>query len=88
MQAHIKITGGVKGVGFRVGVVEQARMLNLKGWTKNVHNGVEILCQGEEENVKKMVMWCQRGPILASVEDVQVEYIKKTDFFPDFKIVM
>ncbi len=56
------IYGKVQGVFYR-----------SSGWIKNLPDGrVEAFAQGEKEQLKKFVEWCQVGPKGASVIDVTV----------------
>ena len=51
---------------------------------------VQIIAQGDEENIKQLVHWCHIGPLLAVVDEVRVEdlEIKKfTNFKQSGKII-
>ena len=69
---NIHVNGIVQGVGFRPFVYRLAKELNLRGWVKNLSDGVEIHIEGE-----KVEIFCQRllkeKPPLA-----QIYSIKKT----------
>ncbi|MEM2918950.1 MAG: acylphosphatase [Candidatus Altiarchaeota archaeon] len=86
--AHIFVSGIVQGVFFRANTKEKAKELNLKGWVKNLPDGrVEILAEGDEEKIQKLIDWCWKGPELAKVEDVIVSYKKFSGKFEDFEIL-
>ena len=71
---HIFVSGRVQGVTFRASTRRKAQELGVGGWVKNLPDGrVEAVFEGDEEDVKKMVEWCHKGPRLARVEDVEVE---------------
>lgn len=72
-EIHILISGKVQGVGFRYATLEMAQGLGLHGWVRNNPTGeVEILAQGESEQISDFFKWCQHGPALASVKVVNV----------------
>ena len=51
-----------------------ANKLNLTGWVRNLRNGdVEVIVEGSEAEVKKLIVWCHRGPTSAYVSEVRVE---------------
>jgi acylphosphatase len=37
---------------------------------------VEAAFEGDRERVESMVAWCRKGPALAEVEDVQVDWVE------------
>ncbi len=74
-RAHVRIYGKVQGVWFRAHTKEMAEKLDIKGWVRNVPDGsVEAVFEGDDEKVEKIIKWCHRGPPLARVERVEVEY--------------
>ena len=67
--------GRVQGVFFRAETQDRARSLGLAGWVRNANDGsVEAVLEGERERVDTLLRWCRRGPALAEVEDVEVEW--------------
>jgi acylphosphatase len=75
VRAHVKVAGRVQGVFFRAETRDRARSLGLSGWVSNAPDGsVEASFEGPAERVRSMVDWCRRGPALAAVEDVAVEW--------------
>ncbi|HEX2292210.1 MAG TPA: acylphosphatase [Gaiellaceae bacterium] len=69
------IKGRVQGVFFRAETAERARSLGLAGWVRNNRDGtVEAVFEGDREQIESVLRWCGRGPALASVEDVAVEW--------------
>lgn len=77
---HIIIEGTVQGVGFRQFVKYKAKKLNITGWVKNLPDGrVEALIEGSPENVRKMVDVCKRGPFLAHVKKIDVNWNHKPE---------
>ncbi len=77
----IIIKGKVQGVFFRKFVYDNASSLDLKGYVKNLNNGdVEVVAKGSEENIKKLIELCRKGPSGASVYDVIVNNIENEEF--------
>lgn len=85
----LKIYGSVQGVAFRWGVEELAKKLGLVGYVKNLSDGtVEIIAEGEEEALKKLLEYCRIGPRWARVERVGEEWMAIDSLgFSEFKIV-
>ena len=74
-QVRLKIHGRVQGVFFRHSVKERAEELALVGWVRNADdNTVEVLAEGDEAALKKLLEWCRVGPPLAEVERVEEEW--------------
>jgi len=56
VRAHLLISGRVQGVAFRYYTQDIAQSLEIKGWVRNCWDGkVEIVVEGEEEKVKKLI---------------------------------
>lgn len=73
--AHVLISGLVQGIGFRHFVRSLAQELGLRGWVRNtLDNKVEAFFVGEENKIKKAIEACKKGPFLAEVEDVAVDW--------------
>jgi len=64
----------VQGVFFRATARDVARRLGVKGWVRNRWDGkVELILEGNEDAVNKMVDWCHQGPPGALVTRVEVK---------------
>ncbi|AYC32168.1 acylphosphatase [Pseudomonas cavernae] len=71
---HGYVSGRVQGVSFRQYTEEQAERLELDGWVRNLPDGrVEVLFEGEEDAVRELAAWLERGPASARVEAVALE---------------
>lgn len=72
-KVRLIISGRVQGVGFRFWVKGKVKELGLNGWVRNLETGqVEVVLEGEESLVKKMVCKCKQGPMLARVDKMEV----------------
>ena len=61
----ILISGRVQGVFFRDFVKQQADKLNIKGFSRNIaDNFLEIMAQGDEKSLKKLISKVKTGPNL------------------------
>ncbi len=74
-QFHGFVTGRVQGVGFRWFVIQQARKLNLNGWTRNLHDGrVEVLAEGPKQDLDTLIDYLYQGPSYSIVRSVDVDW--------------
>lgn len=72
IRKHLFISGKVQGVTFRASTKRRARKIGVDGWVKNLSDGrVEIVVEGREEDVERLVGWCHTGPRLANIEKVE-----------------
>jgi acylphosphatase len=86
-QVHLFVRGRVQGVYFRASAQREARRLGLTGWVKNRADGaVEVLAEGDEEEIKELIGWANRGPGAARVDNVDVRWRSFTGDYPDFRI--
>ena len=87
VRAHLLISGRVQGVGFRWAVEDAARDEGVTGWVRNLPDGcVEVVFEGEETQVRRMVAFCRRGPAAARVDDLQATCEEYTGEFEGFSI--
>lgn len=86
---HVWIKGRVQGVCFRAYTQEKAEELHLTGWVKNLLDGrVEAVFEGEEDDVREMVKWCDRGPSYAHVTEVTAVEEEFRGEFKRFSLVI
>ena len=72
-RAHLFVSGRVQGVFFRAETQRAAKALKLTGWVRNLEDGgVEVLIEGEDAPVDKMIAWCKTGPPAARVDRLDV----------------
>jgi acylphosphatase len=71
-RVRLIIEGRVQGVWFRESTRKEAERLGVHGWVRNMREGtVEVVAEGPEENVRKLVDWCHHGPPSARVTRVR-----------------
>jgi acylphosphatase len=74
-RVHCIVHGRVQGVAFRAATQRQAQQLGVHGWVRNRPDGtVELLAEGEQVSVQRLVDWCHGGPTGARVTQVQVDW--------------
>ena len=82
---HARVTGRVQGVGFRYFVMGEAETIGLTGWVRNRRDGsVEVVAEGEKEQLSSLVLSLKRGPRSSVVNDVKVEWLESTGEFSGF----
>ena len=85
---HLVCRGRVQGGFFRASTQREARRLGLTGWVKNRSDGaVEVVAEGEEDQVKDLLAWAQHGPTTARVEKVDTRWRSYTGEFSKFLII-
>ena len=83
---HCFVSGRVQGVCFRMSTSQQAKILGLTGWVRNLEDGrVEVMASGEDALIEELRRWLTQGPGMAQVINLECNF---TDFeeFPEFSI--
>jgi len=81
------IYGKVQGVFFRASTKDKARELRLTGFVRNREDGtVEVVAEGDRDQLQKLVDWCRKGPDLSQVNDVQLDWQPYIAQFEKFMI--
>jgi acylphosphatase len=81
------ISGRVQGVFYRSSTRRTALELGLTGWVRNLPDGrVEIVVEGEEDQVKRLIDWCRKGPPSADVKGLEVKKELHTGEFKRFSV--
>jgi acylphosphatase len=87
-RAEILVTGLVQGVLYRYNTERKADEFHLTGGVRNLGDGrVEVICEGAEEDIGKLIEWCKRGPEGAVVERVDVTWKEYTGEFKYFRVL-
>lgn len=85
--AHVLVKGRVQGVGFRFFAQDEAVVLHLKGWVRNLPGGeVEGEAEGAREDIERWIAELRKGPPMASVDTVEVNWQPPGGQFTDFSI--
>lgn len=88
IRAHVIVSGIVTGVNFRYHTKREADKYNVFGWIKNLSDDeVEAVFEGEREDLEKVIDFCKRGPSLARVDDIKIDYENFKGEFKDFRII-
>lgn len=68
---NITVTGTVQGVWYRKSTLNQANLLQLTGFVRNLPNGnVYIEAEGNKDKLAALIKWCHKGPEFAKVTTV------------------
>lgn len=85
VRVSMVISGVVQGVYYRASTVDAARELGLKGKVWNNLNGtVEVIAEGNEADLKRLISWCYEGPPSAVVNNIDIVWGEYTGEFPTF----
>ena len=87
-EVYCQVHGRVQMVMFRDFVQRHARHLALTGHVRNTSDfTVEVVAQGPRDILEKLVMYLNKGPLLARVSHVDVEWRKAREHYSSFDIV-
>lgn len=71
------VSGRVQGVYFRASTRNQAIALGVTGYARNLADGrVEVLVEGKDEAVNKLIAWLAHGPPAARVDAVEIHVVE------------
>ena len=81
------VEGRLQGVGYRSSIQQQATRLGIKGYVRNCSgNKVQIIAEGNEDALCKLIDFLQKGPTRAEVENYNIEWIEPQEDFFRFSI--
>ncbi len=87
VRAAVRIRGQVQGVGYRYFSRQVAERHGLTGWVRNLPDGdVESLLEGRESDIRSAIEAFQRGPAMARVEEVLIDWQEYRGEFSRFEI--
>jgi acylphosphatase len=86
-RVELRVYGIVQGVFFRASTRDEAARLGLGGWVRNRPDGsVEVLAEGDEPALRRLVAFCREGPPGARVERVEEQWGGGTGEFDHFRV--
>jgi len=86
-KVKILVSGRVQGVYFRLFTQNKAKHFSIKGSVKNLPDGrVEIIAEAENMAIEKFIKWCNKGPITARVDHVEVTELQHDEALTTFEI--
>jgi acylphosphatase len=84
---HATVSGRVQGVSFRYFVMDEASQLDLSGWVRNRWDGsVEVTAEGKRQDLEALLSALRHGPPMASVSNVDFEWLPYTGEFSSFDV--
>jgi acylphosphatase len=87
VRLHARVHGRVQGVNFRYYTQREAAAYGLTGWVANRFDGsVEIVAEGDESALQKLLTFLHRGPPSARVDRVQMDWGEATSEFDRFRV--
>ena len=73
VRRRVLVEGDVQGVFFRDECRKQAQRAGVAGSARNRSDGrVEVVLEGDEAAVERMVDWCRQGSSRAEVTGIEV----------------
>lgn len=83
---HYIVSGHVQGVFYRASTQEQAQLLGLKGWVRNLRDGrVEAVACGDGQQLARFESWLHQGSPMAEVDNVEIHDLSH-ETFDDFSV--
>ena len=83
----IIVKGSIQGVFFREFVKENAILLKINGFARNLSDGnVEIRAEGNIDDVDELCERCKKGPKHSKIKEIVIEETPFQDF-KEFKIL-
>ncbi|CAN5461614.1 acylphosphatase [soil metagenome] len=74
IRRRLLVSGQVQGVFYRDSCRQDAEEKGIRCSARNLSDGrVEVILEGAEDAVGRMIEWCRRGSNMARVDSVEVE---------------
>jgi acylphosphatase len=84
---RVFLTGKVQGVGFRAFTQEQAELLGVTGYVRNLTDGrVEALAEGRRAVLAELMRRLEAGPSAAEVRSMETEDLPSSEQYETFTI--
>ncbi len=71
-----RVTGEVRGVGYRRATAGRAGELGVRGWIRSADEDVLVHAEGDRDGVGSLLAFLRQGPEGAQVSEVEVEEVK------------
>ena len=82
------VRGRVQGAFFEATAQREARRLGLAGYVTDCDDGaVKLSAEGEEEELRELIAWAQKGPTASRVDSVDVRWGSYGGQFDDFRVI-
>jgi acylphosphatase len=86
-RVHLIVSGQVQGVFYRANTRRAANGLGLKGWVRNLPDGmVEVVAEGRKHSLDRLIEYCRKGPEGAKVENVEIKWEGFRNEFGSFEV--
>ena len=86
MAKRFVVYGRVQGVGFRYFTWKEAEKIGIKGTVRNCVDGsVEIIAEGNDDQLQHFYDWLKVGPRTATVDRVLVDNVEDKRY-SDFRL--
>ena len=87
VRVHVWVSGRVQGVGFRAFVQQNALLIGVTGWVRNVgYNTVEAVAEGTKTQIEQFLQMVKRGPSVSRVDESREEWEQATGEFRSFGV--
>ncbi len=84
---YLRVSGMVQGVGYRFFTQRKAREYGVTGYVRNMPDGsVEVYAEGDRDVLENFLLDLRRGPVMARVDNLQVEWREASGKYRDFSI--
>jgi acylphosphatase len=86
-RARLLVSGRVQGVAFRWETQRAANRCGVTGWVRNLPDGrVEAVVEGSRRQVNALADWCRKGPPVARVDSLDIQWEDYRGEFQAFDI--
>ncbi len=87
VRLRILLEGRLQTANFRLNAQSRATALELVGFVRNLADGrVEIEAQGTQDNVEKLLAWCQEEPHNSQIRSILYRYDDPVNRYSDFSV--
>ena len=86
-RVHVRYSGRVQGVGFRMTAEEVARQFGVVGWVKNLRDGrVEVLAEADEAVLKQFLAAIRASAMKNFISGMDISWGDASEAFDEFEI--